>query len=132
MLDYDHPMIGSQMSAYVLNEADFGSEIAPARTFVLHEEVAGLLDRELARGGSLDNVIVIWRDRMSSPLRFPDELVRHKVVDMVGDLALIGGLLNAEVLAVRSGHALNVEFAKEVLRSVGSSSREPRLRAVTV
>jgi UDP-3-O-[3-hydroxymyristoyl] N-acetylglucosamine deacetylase len=98
---------------------------------VLYEEVAGLLDRELARGGSLENVIVIWRDRMSSPLRFPDELVRHKVMDIVGDLALAGGLLDAEVLAVRSGHALNVEFAKEVLHIAGTSNRERRAHALT-
>lgn len=132
VMDYDHPMIGSQTSAYTLRENDFGKEIAPARTFVLYEEVAGLLDRELAKGGNLDNVIVIWPDRMSSALRFPDELVRHKVVDIVGDLALVGGLLNAEILAVRSGHALNVEFAKEVLRTVGSAKRSPRSRAATV
>jgi UDP-3-O-[3-hydroxymyristoyl] N-acetylglucosamine deacetylase len=132
VMDYDHPMIGSQTSAYVLRENNFANEIAPARTFVLYEEVAGLLDRELAKGGSLDNVIVIWPDRMSSALRFPDELVRHKVVDIVGDLALVGGLLNAEILAVRSGHALNVEFAKEVLRTVGTAKRAPRSRAATV
>ena len=129
---YDHPMIGSQTATYTLNEADFGKEIAPARTFVLYEEVAGLLDRELAKGGNLDNVIVIWQDHMSSALRFPDELVRHKVVDMIGDLALIGGILNAEILAVRSGHALNVEFAKEVLRAADKTMVAPRTRAVTV
>lgn len=132
VMSYDHPMIGAQSAHYRLSEADFGREIAPARTFVLYEEVAGLLDRELARGGSLDNVIVIWRDRMSSPLRFPDELVRHKVMDIVGDLALAGGLLNAEILAVRSGHALNVEFAKEVLRMVGETRVAPYTRAATV
>lgn len=132
VLDYDHPMIGSQTTNYTLNEADFGREIAPARTFVLYEEVAGLLDRELAQGGSVDNVVVIWRDRLSSPLRFPDELVRHKVLDMVGDLSLIGGILNAEILAVRSGHALNIEFSKEVLRTVGGARRESRTRAITV
>jgi UDP-3-O-[3-hydroxymyristoyl] N-acetylglucosamine deacetylase len=131
VLDYDHPMIGSQTSNYVLNEHDFGSKIAPARTFVLYEEVEELLDRELARGGSLDNVIVVWRDRMSSPLRFPDELVRHKVMDIVGDLALVGGFINAEILAVRSGHALNIEFAKEIMRTVGSSNREPLSHALS-
>jgi len=125
VLDYDHPMIGCQTSDYVLSENDFGSKIAPARTFVLYEEVAELLDRELARGGSVENVIVIWNDRMSSPLRFPDELVRHKVMDIVGDLALVGAYLNAEILAVRSGHALNIEFAKEVLRTTGSANCEP-------
>ena len=86
VIDYDHPMIGSQCSNYVLNEADFARKIAPARTFVLYEEVASLLDRELAQGGSVDNVIVIWRDRMSSRLRFRDELVRHKVMDIIGDV----------------------------------------------
>lgn len=132
VLNYDHPMIGSQTASYVLNEVDFGKQIAPARTFVLYEEVAGLLDRELARGGSIENVIVIWRDRMSSPLRFPDELVRHKVMDIIGDLALVGGVINADILAVKSGHALNVEFAKEVLRTAGVSRRNSRTRAMTV
>ena len=131
VMDYDHPMIGSQTSAYVLGKGDFAKEIAPARTFVLYEEVAGLLDRELAKGGNLDNVIVIWPDRMSSALRFPDELVRHKVMDIVGDLALVGGIVNAEILAVRSGHALNIEFAKQVLRGVGSAKRAPRAREAT-
>lgn len=117
VMNYDHPMIGSQTSTYVLSDSDFGDEIAPARTFVLYEEVAELLGNKLARGGSLDNVIVVWQDRISSKLRFPDELARHKVMDLVGDLSLIGGLLQAEVLAVKSGHALNVEFAREVERS---------------
>ncbi len=131
VIDYDHPLIGSQCSSYVLDEADFAKEIAPARTFVLYEEVAALLDRELAQGGSLDNVIVIWRDRMSSRLRFRDELVRHKVMDIIGDLALAGGIINAEILAVRSGHALNVEFAKEVMRADGGRKRSARSGAVT-
>jgi UDP-3-O-[3-hydroxymyristoyl] N-acetylglucosamine deacetylase len=116
VMNYDHPMIGAQSATYELREEDFGHKIAPARTFVLYEEVAKLLDNDLARGGSFENAIVVWRDRMSSELRFPDELARHKVMDLVGDLALIGGLLQAEVVAVKSGHALNVEFAKEVFR----------------
>ncbi|MGI6296032.1 MAG: UDP-3-O-acyl-N-acetylglucosamine deacetylase [Armatimonadota bacterium] len=129
VMDYDHPLIGSQTSDYVLREDTFAEEIAAARTFVLYEEVAGLLDRQLAKGGSVDNAIVVWPDRMSSALRFPDELVRHKVVDIVGDLALIGGLLQAEVLAVRTGHALNIEFAKEVLRRTSRPGRTRRYEA---
>ena len=116
VLNYNHPLIGAQSGTYVFSEKDFGREIAPARTFVLYEEVAGLLDKDLARGGSFDNAIVVWKDRMSSRLRFPDELVRHKVMDLIGDLALVGGLLLAEVLAVKSGHALNVKFARQVSR----------------
>lgn len=118
VMDYAHPMIGSQSATYVLSESDFGREIAPARTFVLYEEVAALLESDLARGGSFDNAIVVWQDRMSSELRFPDELVRHKMMDLVGDLALVGGLLHADVVAVKSGHALNVEFAREVRRAM--------------
>ncbi|MCL5103950.1 MAG: UDP-3-O-acyl-N-acetylglucosamine deacetylase [Armatimonadetes bacterium] len=118
VLSYDHPLIGSQTATYVLEESDFGSELAPARTFVLYEEVEGLLNDGLSQGGSLDNVIVIWQDRMSSELRFEDELARHKVVDLIGDLALVGGLLQAEILAVKSGHALNVEFARAVSHSI--------------
>jgi len=120
VMNYDHPLIGSQTITYQLDESDFGDRIAPARTFVLYEEVAGLLDSELARGGSIENVIVIWRDHMSSDLRFPDELARHKVMDLVGDLSLIGGLLQADVLAVKSGHTLNVEFATKICESMKS------------
>ena len=120
VMNYDHPMIGSQSATYVTNRDDFAGEIAPARTFVLYEEVVGLLDNDLARGGSLDNVIVVWRDRLSSELRFPDELARHKLMDLVGDLSLVGGFLQAEVLAVKSGHTLNVEFARSVSRAVAN------------
>lgn len=120
VMNYDHPLIGAQSATYVLREWDFAQEIAPARTFVLYEEVAELLGNDLARGGSFDNAIVLWQDRMSSKLRFPDELVRHKMVDLIGDLSLVGGLLQAEVVAVKSGHALNVEFAREVKRVAAS------------
>jgi len=129
VMNYDHPLIGSQSATYVLREGEFRGELAPARTFVLYEEVAELLDNDLARGGSLDNVIVVWRDKLSSNLRFPDELARHKIVDLLGDLSLVGGLLQAEVLAVKSGHALNVDFAKEVQR-VASAKSESNLAFV--
>ena len=128
VMNYDHPMIGAQTATYTNGRDDFADEIAPARTFVLYEEVAGLLDNDLARGGSIDNVIVVWRDRLSSDLRFPDELVKHKLVDMVGDLSLVGGFLRAEVLAVKSGHALNVEFAKKVRRTSELRIKNSELR----
>lgn len=124
VMSYDHPLIGSQTLTYDFTEEDFGRRIAPARTFVLYEEVAKLLDNDLARGGSFDNAIVVWRDRLSSRLRFPDELVRHKVVDLIGDLSLAGGLLHAEIVAVKSGHSLNVEFTKEVSRVLAQSTEE--------
>jgi UDP-3-O-[3-hydroxymyristoyl] N-acetylglucosamine deacetylase len=114
VMNYEHPMIGSQTATFEITESSFADEIAPARTFVMYEEVAELLSRKLARGGSVANAIVIWQDRLSSDLRFPDELARHKVLDLVGDLALVGGRLQAEIVAVKSGHALNVEFAAKL------------------
>jgi UDP-3-O-[3-hydroxymyristoyl] N-acetylglucosamine deacetylase len=123
VMNYDHPMIGSQVATYELSERDFGSQIAPARTFALYEEVRELLENDLARGGTVDNAIVVWRDRMSSRLRFRDELVRHKVLDLIGDLSLAGGLVHADIVAVKSGHALNVKFAQEVYQSVGTLER---------
>ncbi len=125
VMNYDHPMIGSQIATYEFSERDFGKQIAPARTFVLYEEVKELLDNDLARGGSVENAIVIWQDRMSSRLRFRDELVRHKVMDLIGDLALAGGLVHADVVAVKSGHALNVQFASRIVES-GKSKVESR------
>ena len=129
VMSYDHPMIGSQSATYVLGAGDFADEIAPARTFVIYEEVADLLENDLARGGSLDNVIVVWRDRLSSQLRLPDELARHKIMDLVGDLSLVGGLLHAEVLAVKSGHALNVDFAQEVCRVIAKRNQPATQRS---
>jgi len=116
VMNYDHPMIGSQVFDYQPDKDSFASELACARTFVLYEEVAGLHANELAKGGSVDNVIVIWQDHMSSELRFPDELVRHKVMDLVGDVSLLGATVQAHILAVRSGHAMNAEFTRRVAR----------------
>ncbi|MEN6372785.1 MAG: UDP-3-O-acyl-N-acetylglucosamine deacetylase [Armatimonadota bacterium] len=125
VLKYDHPMIGLQTSTFELSEEGFTKEIAPARTFVMYEEIAALLSQHLARGGSIDNAIVIWQDRYSSDLRFKDELSRHKILDIIGDLALIGGRMNAEILAVKSGHALNVVFAQELMRHfAGGESKQ--------
>ena len=113
-LDYDHPMIGAQTVVFTFDEGAFQDEIAPARTFVLYEEVAGLLADRLAQGGSPSNTVVVWRDHLSSALRFSDEFARHKILDIIGDLALIGGELRADIVAVKSGHALNIQLARKV------------------
>jgi UDP-3-O-acyl N-acetylglucosamine deacetylase len=114
IMRYDHPMIGAQSFEFTFDEEGFREKIAPARTFVLYEEVAQLISQRLAQGGSLSNTIVVWQDHLSCDLRFPDELARHKILDVIGDLALLGGTLRAEIVAVRSGHSLNVELAKKV------------------
>src|SRR6266853_2982677 len=93
-------------------------EIAPARTFVFYEEVALLMEKNLIRGGSLVNAIVVRGDAVLSkePLRFADEFVRHKILDIIGDLALIGHRIRGHVVAVKPGHGANAELARAVAR----------------
>jgi UDP-3-O-[3-hydroxymyristoyl] N-acetylglucosamine deacetylase len=116
-LHYDHPAVGTQELAWTADPDRFVAEIAPARTFALEEEVAELERRGLARGGSLDNAIVVGPKGPLNPgpLRFPDELVRHKILDLLGDLSLLGRPLRARVSADRSGHSTNVALAARVL-----------------
>jgi len=114
-LSYHHPMIGVQSAECVLGNNCFSEKVAPARTFVLYEEVEELRDSSLARGGSLENTIVIWPDKTSTDYRMPQELAVHKLLDLVGDLSLVGRPLLAEVIAVKSGHGLNVALARKIL-----------------
>ena len=92
----------------------YETEIAPARTFVFYEDVKHLMDKGLIKGGSLENAIVARGDSVLSkePLRFPDEFVRHKILDIVGDLALCGRFLRGHVIAVKPGHGINTDAAK--------------------
>jgi UDP-3-O-[3-hydroxymyristoyl] N-acetylglucosamine deacetylase/3-hydroxyacyl-[acyl-carrier-protein] dehydratase len=112
---HDHPLIPSLEMDFRFDPGAFLSDVAPARTFCFEHEVAFLRSQGLAQGGSLDNAIVVGRDRIltnSNGLRFPDEFVRHKALDLIGDLALIGrSLFHMRVEAVRPGHAHNIEFA---------------------
>ena len=94
----------------------YEKELAPARTFVFYEDVKPLMDKGLIKGGSLENAIVARGESVLSkePLRFPDEFVRHKMLDIVGDLALCGRRLRAHVVAVKPGHGINTEVAKRL------------------
>lgn len=94
----------------------YEKELAPARTFVFYEEVKALMDKGLIKGGSLENAIVARGDSVLSkePLRFPDEFVRHKMLDIVGDLVLCGRRLRAHVIAVKPSHGINTEAAKRL------------------
>src|SRR2546421_3295402 len=93
-------------------------EIAPARTFVFYEDVQQLMDKNLIKGGSLENAIVIRGDAVLSkePLRFPDEFVRHKILDIIGDLALFGQRIRGHVIAVKPGHGANAELVRTLAR----------------
>ena len=100
----------------------YEKEIAPARTFVFYEDVKPLMDKGLIRGGSLENAIVARGDSVLSkePLRFPDEFVRHKILDIVGDLALAGRRLCGHVIAVKPGHGPNAELSRALVKGYQS------------
>jgi len=96
----------------------YEKEIASARTFVFYDEVKPLMDKGLIRGGSLENAIVIRGDQVLSkePMRFEDEFVRHKILDIVGDLTLVGRRIRGHIIAVAPGHGANTELAKTIAR----------------
>ncbi|MHB1459944.1 MAG: UDP-3-O-acyl-N-acetylglucosamine deacetylase [Armatimonadota bacterium] len=108
---FAHPMVGLNTGQIECNQLNYQTEVASARTFGFIEEVEQLLAAGLARGGSLDNALVIYPDRYSSPLRYPDEILRHKLLDMLGDLYLAGHVL-AHVIAVYPSHKLNAALAR--------------------
>ncbi|MFA6029939.1 MAG: UDP-3-O-acyl-N-acetylglucosamine deacetylase [Elusimicrobiota bacterium] len=113
---HDHPLVPEFKMTVRPTPETFASEIASARTFCFEHEIAFLRELGLAQGGSLDNAVVICRDRIMASeggLRFPDEFVRHKVLDLIGDLTLIGRpLFRMRIEALRPGHAHNIEFAR--------------------
>lgn len=115
-LDFAGARPGRQRLRYVWRPETFAREIAPARTFGFLEELAGLRDRGLARGGTLRNALVISGGRVLNPggLRFPDEPVRHKILDLIGDLALLGARLQGSIRAVRPGHSLHLRLLRRL------------------
>jgi UDP-3-O-[3-hydroxymyristoyl] N-acetylglucosamine deacetylase / 3-hydroxyacyl-[acyl-carrier-protein] dehydratase len=114
--------------------AVFEREIAPARTFVFYEDVEPLMEKNLIKGGSLENAIVVRGEAVLSkePLRFADEFVRHKVLDIIGDLALIGRRIRGHVVAVKPGHAANADLARLVAREQTRRSAMSVPRAMPV
>jgi UDP-3-O-[3-hydroxymyristoyl] N-acetylglucosamine deacetylase len=99
-----------------LDEEIFVDQVAPARTFGFLKEVEMLRQRGLALGGSLENAVVLGETGVLNPLRFEDEFVRHKILDVVGDLALVGYAIQGHLVVHRGGHALHTAFADEILR----------------
>ena len=119
MIDFAHPLIGVQRMRFdALDAEGFLREISPARTFGFTEEIEALRRANLIRGGSLENAIVLSPEGMlnETPLRRPDEFVRHKILDIVGDLALLGMPLLGLVRAERSGHLLHAALMSKLLR----------------
>ncbi|MGE0129758.1 MAG: UDP-3-O-acyl-N-acetylglucosamine deacetylase [Blastocatellales bacterium] len=117
-IDFNHPMIGLQRREISIRASEYSREIAPARTFGFVEEIEMLRQNGLARGGSLENAIALTRDGILNPepLRFDDEFVRHKILDIIGDLALAGMPVLGHVRASRSGHGLHTMLLSTLLR----------------
>jgi UDP-3-O-[3-hydroxymyristoyl] N-acetylglucosamine deacetylase len=116
LVDYAHPSIGRQEIEMVVNRASFGEMLARARTFGFLEELEKLRAVDLIRGGSLENAIVLTSDGiLNGELRYPNEFGRHKTLDLIGDLALIGQPLLAHVVAHKAGHALHTQLVSRLL-----------------
>ena len=108
-----HKLIGVQYEDFHVDEAVYHKEIAPARTIAYEKEIQALREMGLGLGGSLENVIVYNDEGWLNPLHFEDELVRHKILDVIGDLRL-AGIIRGHVIAVASGHALNSQLSKQI------------------
>jgi UDP-3-O-[3-hydroxymyristoyl] N-acetylglucosamine deacetylase len=119
-IDFPHlPAIGSQWYSLDLNPDQFRAAIAPARTFGFAEQIDFLRAQGLIKGGSLDNALVCGPEGwLNPPLRFANEPVRHKLLDLIGDLSLLGCGLIAHVLAYKASHALHTQLVKQLLQAL--------------
>jgi len=116
-IDFAHRVVGKQFFRVDVTAEAYEREIAPARTFGFLAEVEELRRQGLAGGGSLENALVIGDTGYLSPPRFDDEPVRHKTLDLIGDLALLGAPLQAEIVALKSSHRLNLLLARRILET---------------
>jgi len=123
-LDVDHPAIGTQVLSWTAaTERAFVDDVAPARTYGFLKDLGLMRKNGLARGGSLDNAVVLANRGPLNGLRYRDEFVRHKILDLIGDLALLGRPILAHVVARNGGHTLNVELGFAIQRSLGIERR---------
>jgi UDP-3-O-[3-hydroxymyristoyl] N-acetylglucosamine deacetylase len=122
VIDFPHPFIKRQSFHFVMDNGSFGKQIASARTFGFTHEIEMLRKANLALGGSLDNAIVLTPDGMlnQTPLRFDDEFVRHKILDIIGDVALLGMPLQGKITAEKSGHAVHAALMSKLLKMEGA------------
>jgi len=125
-IEFDHPLVRHQYASFEITPQVFEREVAGARTFGFLKEAEELKARGLALGATLDNAIVLDAEGLAAgELRFPDEFVRHKIGDVVGDLALIGKRLRCHVMADRPSHAGNVALAKKIVAAQSRDGAKP-------
>ncbi len=114
-LNYDHPLLAAQFLEICVNAGSFKKEIAPARTFCLEGEASELQNQGLGLGANYENTLVVGKTGViKNKLRFQDEFVRHKILDLIGDLCLAGCPIQGHVIALKSGHALNLKIAQKI------------------
>lgn len=120
-IDFENPAIGNQWYSWTPEQEDFAEAIAPARTFGLANQVDQLRDRGLIKGGSLENALVCGdQGWLNPPLRFANEPVRHKLLDLVGDLSLLGKFPVAHILAYKASHTLHIQLARLLAQQIGA------------
>jgi UDP-3-O-[3-hydroxymyristoyl] N-acetylglucosamine deacetylase len=119
-ISFDHPLLRQQSRSMTITEESFAEEIAPARTFGFLKEAEMLRQRGLALGASLDNAVVLGETGALNTLRFEDEFVRHKILDVVGDISLVGYPIIGHLVVERGGHALHTAFAQRLLEERGA------------
>ena len=119
VIDFPHPFINKQTFNFVLDNGSFGKQIASARTFGFTTEIEMLRRANLALGGSLDNAIVLTPEGMlnETPLRYTDEFVRHKILDIIGDFALLGMPIEGKISATKSGHSVHASLMSKLLKT---------------
>jgi UDP-3-O-[3-hydroxymyristoyl] N-acetylglucosamine deacetylase len=113
LIEYEHPSIGKQELSVVVNPENFEKEIAPARTFGFLEDVQAMQEQGLALGGSYNNTVVLDKTHViNGPLRYPDEFVRHKILDLLGDLSLLKNPVTGHFRANKAGHDLHTKVVR--------------------
>ncbi len=130
-IEYSNPHIGIQYASFDVTPDLFVKQIAPARTFVLWSDVEMLKAQGLIKGGSLDNAIAVDEKGIVNdvPLRFKNEFVRHKILDLMGDLSLVGAPIEGHIISVRSGHQYNLKFAKLLAEQLRNQERNAAMSA---
>ena len=122
-LDYDHPYLKTQFASFSITPDIFEKEIAGARTFCLEEEAKVLQSRGLGKGANFQNTLLVGdKGIVEGKLRFEDEFVRHKILDLMGDLFLLGCPLQAQIIAIRSGHSLNTKLIHRIKKAISVGS----------
>ncbi|MDP3981570.1 MAG: UDP-3-O-acyl-N-acetylglucosamine deacetylase, partial [Chlamydiota bacterium] len=134
VLSYKDTKLKDQYMSLVIDQETFKREIAPARTFCFYNEVEYLMEQGLIKGGSLDNAVVVGKDAIFSKekLRYADECVRHKILDVMGDIYLLGHSLKANLIAVKTGHSMNFQMTKRLYEIKEAAANSGQCETVKV